>query len=281
MSFNVKILAHSRAPSAWDLATIEATYPRFIHAELLTHRMFSRNSASSRATPNAKMLERIEKNPVVPIMWGKNRAGMQATESVDDEAAAAAEQWWLQGRDMMVAHARKGHELGLHKQIVNRVTEPWMWITVILSATHWDNFFGLRVHEAAEPHFQKIAGMIKDELSASTPKQLDKGQWHMPLIYDRDREMAEERWGAQATENLVKISVARCGRVSYLTHDGKRDFDKDLELYDKLLAAQPLHASPAEHVAMALDTADRSGNFVGWKQHRKFLVHEHIGGPMP
>ena len=204
---------------------------------------------------------------------------MQAWEEVEDKQAC--ENWWLAGRDMMVAHARKGVELGLHKQIVNRIVEPWMWITVIVSATHWDNFFGLRVHKDAEHNFQRIAGMAKDVMDASQPAKVREGDWHMPLIYKKEWDIAEERWGAAAQANLVKVSVGRCARVSYLTHDGQRDLDEDIKLHDRLIVAQPLHASPAEHVAQALNSGDRIGNFMGWKQYRKTLHNEHIGGPMP
>lgn len=272
MSFQVKVLADSMSPTTDRLTTILVTYPRKIHSEMLTHRMLSRSSASSRAIPVAKMLSAIEEDPVIPIWWGANQSGMQAYGEVENKLAAKA--WWLEGVAASVAHARRGVEMGLHKQIVNRVVEPAMWITVIISATSWSNLFGLRIHEAAEPHFQKIARMMKEVYDASTPKRLKAGEWHMPLIFDEDIEAARKivlesvpsgalfnvgdeamSW-SRVTKLLVQASVGRCARVSYLTHEGKRDLTEDVALHDRLMVQEPLHASPGEHVAMALDYPD-------------------------
>jgi hypothetical protein len=263
MPASVRVLADSLSPTGDRLTTIEATYERYIHSELLTHRELSRSSASSRAIPVAKMLARIEEDPVVPVWWGKNQGGMQAYEEVADKDAA--EKWWREGLKMMVAHARAGAEMNLHKQIVNRVTEAGMWITVIASSTSWSNFLGLRDHHAAEPHFQRLAKLVRNALDMSKPKELRAGRWHMPLIYEEDWPLAAEILGHTSVagalvhdkfqvENLLaRVSVGRCARVSYLTHDGKRDLKEDLALHDKLIVQEPLHASPGEHVAMALD----------------------------
>ncbi len=261
MAFYAKVLADSISPAGLRFTTIEACYPRKIHAEMLTHRLLSRNSASSRAIPVTKLIERVESDPVIPIWWGKNEPGMQAFAEVDDKAGAEA--WWRAGKDMMVAHARQGVEMGLHKQIVNRIIEPWMWITVLISATEWDNLFGLRIHEAAEPHFQKITKLIKEARDASSPRSLKKGQWHLPLSFVEDDaqvhdlavgiypDLDDEPKGED--EVRKRVSVGRCARVSYLTHDGRRDLCDDVKLHDRLLVAEPLHASPAEHVGQALD----------------------------
>lgn len=268
MPASVRVLADSVSPTGDRLTTIEATYERYIHSELLTHRELSRNSASSRAIPVAKMLSRIEEDPVVPIWWGRNQGGMQAYEEVEDKEAA--ERWWREGLKFMVSHARKGAEMNLHKQIVNRVTESGMWITVIISSTSWTNFLGLRDHHAAEPHFQRLAKLVRSAIEASKPKHLNAGEWHLPLIQDEDHVLARdlvESSFASANERvpsgpnlntlvnnlLAKVSVGRCARVSYLTHDGKRDLKEDVALYNKLIVQEPLHASPAEHVAQALD----------------------------
>lgn len=273
MAFYVKTLAHSISPTGDELVTQEWCYPRKIHSEGLTHRVLSRNSASSRAIPVEKMLSRIEEDPVIPIWWGANQAGMQAFAEVEDKEAA--KHWWLEGAAFAVAHARRGQALGLHKQIVNRVTEPYMWITVIYSFTTCSNLYGLRVHKDAEPHFQKIARMSKEAYEESRPRavELKEGQWHLPLIYDEDRVLARKLVEDTNAENhvidgdaypsaeeierqmdmvLVKVSVGRCARVSYLTHDGRRDLMEDIKLHDRLSVQEPLHASPAEHVAQAL-----------------------------
>jgi hypothetical protein len=256
MAFEARILADSINDETGDrLTTWCSTYPRKIHSEMLTHKALSRSSASSRAIPVAKMLSNIEADPVVPIWWGANEPGMQAFGEVEDKAGAEA--WWREGIAASIAHARRGVELGLHKQIVNRVVEPGMWITVIYSSTTVSNLYGLRIHSAAEPHCRKIVTMMKEAQDASTPKKLKPGEWHLPLIFDEDWEIAKTVDSplpnmVNVTNYLVKVSVGRVARVSYLTHDGKRDLVEDIKLHDKLIVQEPLHASPGEHVAQAM-----------------------------
>jgi hypothetical protein len=265
MAFESRILADSINDETGDrLTTWLSTYPRMIHGEMMTNKMHSKSSASSRAIPVGKMLANIEEDPVVPIWWGKNEPGMQAYAEVEDKAGAEA--WWREGIASAIAHARKGVELGLHKQIVNRVVESGMWISVIYSATTVSNLYGLRIHEAAEPHCRKIVVMMKEAQEASTPKRLKPGQWHLPLIFDEDYPLAadillkedpnrssrREDFERDVTDLLVKVSVGRCARVSYLTHEGKRDLVEDVKLHDKLLVQVPLHAAPGEHVAQTM-----------------------------
>lgn len=195
---------------------------------------------------------------------------MQTGSEID--CPEAAETIWLQARDSAVAAAEKLAGLGVHKSICNRLTEPWMWITVVMSATEWANFFRLRCHPDAEIHFQKIAGMIRDELSASTPETKAYGEFHLPFSVAEDFD--------HPIEEVCKACVARCARVSYLTHDGKRDFAKDVELFDRLVQGSGFgHWSAHEHVAQAERRADtRSGPFVGWWQYRKEFANENIAG---
>jgi thymidylate synthase ThyX len=163
------------------------------------------------------------------------------------------------------------HELGVHKQLANRLLEPFMWVTVIVSATEWANFFTLRCHEDAQPEFQKVALMVAEALAVSTPRPVGVGEWHLPYIQADER--AELSLAVQQ-----QCSVARCARVSYLTHEGKRDIEKDKELYDRLLNGSGLgHWSPFEHVATPKATADpdpREGNYRGWLQYRKMFPNE-------
>lgn len=274
MAFSVQVVADSKSPTGDRLTTLIVTYPRSIHSEIMTHKMLSKSSASSRAIPTAKMLENIENDPFIPIWWGMNQGGMQAYQEIEDKEAA--KKWWLDACADALKHTRRGVELNLHKQIPNRLIEPWMWITVIMSSTTWTNYIGLRDHPAAEPHFQKLAKMTKAALEGSTPKDLVAGDWHLPLIYEEDYGHASELLGFKQQSNfptihefnrvwksgeaddairqmLVKVSVGRCARVSYLTHDGRRDLAEDVSLHDKLVVQEPLHAAPAEHVAMAMD----------------------------
>ncbi len=280
MGFEAKILADSVNIAGDRLVTFELKYPRFIHAELMTHRMMSRNSASSRAIPIEKMLERIVNDPVVPIHWGKNQKGMQADVEISPEEQVEAERLWLEARNAAVRYAQELTVLGIHKQLVNRIVEPWMWITVIASMTSFEHFKRLRVHPAAEPHFQKLAGMMADCYCASNPELLKPGEWHLPLIH---RGAMTEDGKYVNSDNLmddmtaVKVSTGRCARVSYLTHHGTRDQDADIKLHDDLLNNG--HWSPFEHPAQACAASDRYGNFTGFIPYRKFHKNEFIGDP--
>lgn len=329
MAISVKVLADSLAPCGKRLTTMEWKYPRSIHSEIMTHRMLSKNSASSRAIPTEKLIQMVLDDPFVPEYIGANKSGMQAGDELSEDQKVLAQSIWFDGRDSAVENARRLLKLGVHKQVVNRIIEPWMWITIIVSATEWENVWGLRCHPAAEPHFQKLAYMARDAMAASVPRKLAAGEWHTPLapIDDEDGlaigrfaatnaltksdvievglhaliEGKTEAKGREAVEFgdrvlsddqkarlmtamtavVIKISVGRCARVSYLTHEGKREIEKDIELHDRLVVQQPLHASPAEHVAQALATPERSGNFIGWKQYRKTLPNENIGAVLP
>lgn len=264
--FSVKILADSRNPNGDRLTTVELTYPRFIHSEFMTHRMFSRNAASSRAIPINKMLENIKKNPVIPIQWGSNKPGMQSGEEVTPLRRKLSKFLWLRLRDIAVWAAKLLNLIGLHKQIVNRIVEPWMWITIIATGNEaaFENLFSLRCHPDAEPHFQHLAYLLRHTYDNNYSVQLNWGEWHLPLIRGEDDSLA--------TDEKVKVSVGRCARVSYLTHDGVRDPSKDVELHDRLLKSG--HWSPFEHAAKA-DENGKSGNFErGWYQYRKYFANE-------
>lgn len=276
--FSTRILRDSLAPCGKRLTTWELTYPRFVHAELMTHRLFSRNSASSRAIPVDTLIRRVRKDPASPLWWGKNQPGMQAYEEVSDATKAEANRLWLTARDKVLSVVEQLGSLGVHKQIANRLLEPWMFITVIVSATEFDNWFHLRNHHAAQPEIAWVARSMAETYSLVKPKEVPAGGWHLPLVSD-------EETGSIDLATLKKISTGRCARVSYLTHEGIRDINSDIKLHDRLCAGpsvgEPGHWSPFEHVAMALETPDRSGNFIGWRQYRKEFEAEHYGGNMP
>ena len=225
--------------------------------------MISKNSASSRAIPTSKMIQRVRDDPAFPIHWGANVSGMSAREEVHEPMAA----WglWREALDSALRIAEEMREMSLHKQVVNRILEPFSYITVIASATDWDNFFALRDHPDAQPEMQMLAKMMKSAYNESTPKLRRPGEWHLPLI-DEDDYFSTEEW--------PKVSAGRCARVSYLTHDGKRDWREDIKLYEKLTSSIPMHASPLEHPAVALDSSERTGNFTGWMQLRKIVERE-------
>lgn len=240
------------------ITTLELTYPRFIHAEFMTHRVFSRNGASSRAIPITKFISMVEKEPAMPIWWGKNQKGMAAVEEIEQKNEAC--RIWLEARDAQVSFVKRLTELGLHKQLTNRLLEPWLNMVVVCTSTEWSNFIRLRDHKDAQPEIAELAKCIKKALLDSIPKV---GLIHLPFVMEDEMALGEE--------NLKKISAARCARTSYLTHDGVRDCYKDMELYNRLIEGSGFgHWSPLEHPATALENAKEwSGNFKGWRQFRK------------
>jgi len=268
--FSAKILADSRHPNGSRLTTFELTYPRFVHSELMTHRKFSRNSASSRAIPTKVLMRQILENPVVPIHWGKLQKGMQAFKELDHNDHKLCEEVWLSARNWAVDHAKSLLDMGLHKQIVNRLLEPWMWITVIVTSDErgLHNFFRLRVDPMAEPHIRRIAEMMF-RLYAAVPgdvKRLEYGRWHLPFISEEEKDEHE-------IQDCIKKSVARCARGSYLQHNGDFTFEADVALGEKLSTSG--HWSPFEHQAMASQAPNMGGNFCsGWYQNRKRYTEE-------
>jgi thymidylate synthase ThyX len=258
VGYSARVLLDSVAPNGVRLTTLEVTFPRFVLAEFNTHRSLSRNSASSRAVPTSKLIERVENDPVVPLEWGRNKAGMSASEMLSTQEADAALQEWLRARDDAASHARRLLELKVHKQELNRLLEPFLWHTVIVSATEWRNFFELRCAPNAQPEIRQAAILMRGAIEESRPGAVAYGDWHTPLLQDDERELD--------VETRKYISAARCARVSYLTHDGKREIEKDLELYERL--RHDRHLSPFEHVATPATNADFHANFRGWIQMR-------------
>ena len=249
------------------LTTFEITYPRYIHAEVMTHRIFSRNAQSSRAIPVEKRLKRVRENPVVPIRWGANQKGMQA--SMDDvKEPGMCEYVWNQAAKNAEQSACNLLGENLHKQWVNRLLEPFDTITTILTGTYWNNFFALRCHKDAQPEFQWLAWKMADlYFTGDLPKPLKPGQLHVPYL--KPDESSDD-----VTD--LKRSVARCARVSYLNHDQTvPDTAKDCALHDRLLVDG--HMSPFEHQAWAGDSDDAKlgGNFgPSWRQYRKTIPSE-------
>lgn len=296
--FAAKIVADSVSPAGVRLTTMQLCYPRFIHAEFMTHRVFSRNASSSRAIPVAKMIEQVRTNPAMPVHWGKNQPGMQAMEEIQ-HVGAAQDQWRRAARNAADL-AEEMTSLGLHKQVANRILEPFQWMHVIVTATEWSNFFALRDHHMAEPNIQKLAKLMKAAMDGSEPVPLMAGEWHLPYVERSEMGAVgpiqtylrgeSGLWNDSMFNALcVKLSTARCARVSYLNHDGtKPEIEKDLALYEQLVVRKegnndPIHASPAEHQATpdgqiqlgmgssGWATPNLHGNLTGWIQHRKLL----------
>lgn len=261
-----KVITDSVSREGKRLTTLEVRMHRFVLAEFNTHRVFSRNSASSRAIPFEKQLARVLDDPAIPVSWPAEQSGMQGGEPLNETEEAWSKIAWLAARDGAVGCARSLHELGVHKSVVNRLLEPFMWHTVIVSATDWDGFWAQRCSPLAQPEIRVAAEAMKVAYDASTPRLVELNEWHTPYVdldeTDGDVELAK------------KVSAARCARVSYLTHDGERSISADLALYKRLVEAQPPHASPLEHVATPADLFSwwdgeyPLGNFDGWHQLR-------------
>ena len=265
MEIYAKPILKSTGPNHRNIVTLEACYPRFIHGEVMTHRVLSRNAMSSRAIPVAKMLEQVRVDPVVPINWGKNQKGMQADELVSVETAKVAERIWRDAAENASRSASHLANLGIHKQIANRLLEPFQWMRTIITSTEWDNFLELRDHSDAEPHFQVLAKAIRNVLEDGKGWQrLKEGEWHLPYLDSEEKQVLH-------SELACRISAARCARVSYLTHEGKRpDPADDLALFESLAGGRPLHASPLEHQARAeIIDPIQSGNLRGFTRFRK------------
>jgi thymidylate synthase ThyX len=277
MTITAKIIADSVSFFGVRITTMELTYPRFIHAEFMTHRVFSRNASSSRAIPVKKTIQAVLDNPAMPIHWGKNQPGMQAREEHDapvyvrdgrffDSLDAqyepiTAKAAWLYARDQAVVAAQAFEAAGYHKQVVNRLLEPFSHITVVVTATEWVNFFQLRLHPDAQPEIHELAIQMKAAMDGSEPRQLASGQWHLPYV-------RPDEWSRWGVNTLLSRSVARCARVSYLNHDGtKSDANKDIEFAEGL--RRDGHMSPFEHQATPRN--GWSANFRGWEQFRQQL----------
>lgn len=282
---SVKMIEHSVAPHGGELVTQEWTYPRAIHAEIMTHADKSKNAESSRAIPVLKKLEKTAANPWVPAAFTKNQKGMQGGSALDGTADAIARTLWLLGFKIMKPIVEGLAALEVHKQYANRLCEPWATITIVISGTEWENMDALRTDPTAFPEFQELMWMSIENRILSTPRVVNfeeiyqrgvaddtdwasrgVGAWHLPYVLP-------EREGL-TTEQALKCSVARCARVSYLLQDGtKPDVDKDFELYAKLREGG--HMSPFAHQGTPLASRnDPSGNFKGWLQYRKTIPNE-------
>jgi hypothetical protein len=272
---SVIIIADSLNTVTGDrLTTFQISFPKCLLAELNTHRVLSRNAGSSRAKPSKMLRRSLREKSFVPLSWDANEPGMQSSrELIGYKKQVARFSYWLHKQSSIFCNWLASDVAGLHKQYSNRLLETHAYVDVVVSATEWNNFFRLRCHKDAQPEFREVALKMKKLYDANQSKKLKPGDWHIPYIQTH----------SDFTENtniddLVKYSVARCARVSYTTFDGNKiDVEKDLQLFEKLVESEPIHSSPTEHQAMACESKIRCGNFVGFKQYRKFLINESGG----
>lgn len=244
---------------------MEVTMHRFVLAEFNTHRKFSRNSASSRAIPVERRLHDFQYQPAYPVHWPREQSGMQGGDELTDAELDDAQMLLETIHDEVGAlvdgylarHPMKMNRL--HKSVLNRVLEPFLWHTVLVTSTEWNNFFDQRCSPLAQPEMRLAAEAMRDALASSAPRRLWFGEWHLPYVEDEER----------SKDGVLGVSAARSARLSYLTQDGKRDWSEDVNLFNRLVTAAPPHASPLEHVATPAHPHDRvEGNFDGWHQLR-------------
>lgn len=299
----VEVILASRprySPYHKTLFTVRLRYPRPLHGEVMTHRKFGRNARSSRAVPVKTMLNEVRTIPYVPWHWGLNQSGMQADEECDTsvlldpsdphDTGWQREHAWLSAANIAANHAEAFMNAGYHKQNPNRLLEPFSWIDTLITSTDWDNFLWLREHGAAEPHLQDLAALVHVALEKADIQDLGYGEWHMPYIAKSDWLAADTEAkpeGMTTDDFLLRVSSARCARISYTPFDGNPSYERELERYDMLVTSDRVHASPTEHQAtpdraVSLD-ADNDpiwpspklhGNLTGYIQYRKLIPNE-------
>ena len=294
MTVQARIIADSINARGTRITTFELEYPRIIHSELLTHRVFSRNAASSRAIPVNTMLDLIEANPAMPSHWGKNQPGMQAQEELGELEKESVKQLWLSACKSAVSHARVMNDIKAHKQVINRITEPYQHMKVVLTGTDFANWFWLRDHTDADPTIAELANKMLVSYHQSKIDYLQAGQWHLPYVQCsyNEEDRLQRCWTddvAEITlEQALMISSSSAAQVSYRKTDGS--LEKAQMVYDRLVNSTPVHASPFEHCAMCFDEAvdfygdwidgithvNRdgvcfSGNLRDWIQYRQLL----------
>lgn len=280
MTISAKIIADSVcSTSDKRITTFELEYPRFIHAEFMTHRLFSRNAASSRAIPVNRAIDLIRENTAMPIHWGKNQPGMSAKEECNETLSyvgqvleetgwpnCTREHAWAIACDNAIHVAEAFSEAGYHKQIVNRLLEPFSHIKVVCTATEYDNFFWLRRHPDAQPEIQELAEKMYQAMQSSDPVSLKPGEWHVPYYGDgrwiptnsvrlgkfEQLDQALDEYG-NSLEDALAISSSCCAQVSYRRLDDSLEKAKDI--FDRLITSKPAHASPMEHQATPMAEA--------------------------
>lgn len=255
------IIADSINEDGKRLTTFELVYPRYIHSEVMTHRVFSRNASSSRATPLKVTLDEVRQDPVFFDYVGKNQAGMVAGEELTYEELVDFQKHWNAIGVMVARYVENlATDYNIHKQTLNRMLEPWLRIRTLVTVTDIEGFFKLRLAPDAQPEIQSLANAMLYAMNKSKPK---KSEIHLPYI--TSAELASD---SVDLLTWVKVSVARCARVSYARHDGKESqIAEDVKLHNRLLESG--HYSPFEHIARP--ALGRYANFDGWQSYRNRL----------
>jgi hypothetical protein len=279
----VQIVEHTKNVATGDtMLTVEATYPRIIHEEVLTHRShslepqadeeLSRNSASSRAIPTPRWLSAVSSEPFVPT-WLEGLPGMANGQPVTRSTAERATRIWLEFGEAAIKASRELNQLNILKHHANRPIYALQHITTVMSATDegWANFWGLRFSEFAAPEFIELAGTIYEMVQSHNPARRQPGDWHLPYIAGDERMRAIHK---QDVWELVQRSATRCGRVSYLRQGELGDYDTEIERAQMFVTSR--HWSTCEHPARLTATSRRYGNIRGFRSMRKHYRGENI-----
>lgn len=257
------VIADSIGPANVRITTLKLEFPRWLLPQFNTHRVFSRNAASSRAIPVAKMIERVEADSAKPLVWRYAQKGMTPAGELSDPDSADAEFIWDMAEAAMMSAARSLAEIGVAKEQANRLLEPFAHVQVLVTATDWRNFFDLRIHGDAQQEIRVLAEAMRDAMDSNKPQRLQAGEWHLPFVTEDERR-------EKTLYELLRFSTARSCRVSYWLQDGTPPtWEKDEALHDKEKASG--HWSPFEHPALALTTDKRYRNFRAWRQYRDLL----------
>jgi thymidylate synthase ThyX len=325
---SARVLTDSIGERSPRLTTFLTRYPKFVHAEHCRHRTHSFCVSSSRAIPLSKTLEEVRSDELraAPVFWGAEQKGMSPGEELADyppnlkssgsyvSPKIEAQIAWTRAAMNAAHEAEQLQKLGVHKSICNRILDPFLHVNVLDTSCEPGllNWFGLRLDKSADPTIRALAEAMWAAWNESTPKKLEPGEWHLPFIDGQTLQKITEFETNQLAVNLdildrsvnglaIRVSVARCARLSYTSFEtGKRStIEEDLALYDRLITARPIHASPAEHQATPdvrinqdvlsenfRDDADKwkqpklHGNLPGWRQFRKTLPGEAVA-PLP
>ena len=293
-----EVIQYSKcANTGKEIVTFELVYPRMVHAELMTHRMFSRNAASSRAIPISKVVEMVRDNPATPSHWGINQPGMQARQEFTGDALEQIQRLWDDAAYSAANFSEVMANMGAHKQVANRVTEPYQWMKVVLTYTEGNNWYWLRDHTDADPTIHELARKMWQAVSTKTPFVIYPGEWHVPYVnrvrdagglkYLTEIYISDDNFESQwlTLEQALAVSSSCCAQVSYRLLD--LSLEKAMMIYGRLVESEPVHASPFEHQATpmrknpdfrskGITHRDRDGkfwsaNFQGYIQHRQLI----------
>jgi len=260
MSNHATIIADSISQTGKRITTfVLPRFPRCLLAELNTHRQLSRNAESSRAIPVSRRIQKILEDPYIPA-FTRNQRGMVG-ETLSENEIAYATAIWKQAMQEMIGHARWLVNNNIHKEMANRLLEPFARVPVIVTATEWENFLILRTAENTAPDFRAVALEMQKLLGLCKPQRCADDDWHKPFWTEDLREYQ--------LEEQLKICSARCARISYSNHNGNYDAQKDLELAERLITDG--HWSPFEHIARPVYDDQPTANLRGWQSFRTYL----------